>query len=208
MLILLSIPAFVHSQDKPPETPPVVASAPVSYGFVVDNSGSFRLLLESVIAFVKNVSAENAPDDEAFLVRFSSSEKITMEQDLTASKAEITDGAESMYVEGGQKAIIDAVNFSGKHLIENGRKEEGRSKILILITDGDERLSVSKLDDTIQLLKEGKIRVFAVAVAELKPQTKILERLSRETGGRLFIMKSQSELRTVAKEVAVAMRKP
>jgi hypothetical protein len=50
--------------------------------------------------------------------------------------------------------------------------------------------------------------VFAIAVAELKPQTKILERLSRETGGRLFVMKSQSELRASVKVVAATMRKP
>jgi VWFA-related protein len=195
----------VFSQEKSPET---VSTTSASYGFVVDNSGSFRLLLESVIGFVKAVASENGTDDEVFLVRFSSSEKVTMEQDITSSKAEIVDAAEAMFVEGGQKAITDAVNFSAKHLIENGRKENGRSKVLILITDGDERSSVSKLDETIQLMKDAKIRVFAIAVAELKPQTKILERLSRETGGRLFVMKSQSELRASVKEVAATMRKP
>jgi VWFA-related protein len=195
----------VFSQEKSSET---VSTTSASYGFVVDNSGSFRLLLESVIGFVKAVASENGTDDEVFLVRFSSSEKVTMEQDITSSKAEIVDAAEAMFVEGGQKAITDAVNFSAKHLIENGRKENGRSKVLILITDGDERSSVSKLDETIQLMKDAKIRVFAIAVAELKPQTKILERLSRETGGRLFVMKSQSELRASVKVVAATMRKP
>jgi VWFA-related protein len=195
----------VFSQEKSSET---VSTTSASYGFVVDNSGSFRLLLESVIGFVKAVASENGTDDEVFLVRFSSSEKVTMEQDITSSKAEIVDAAEAMFVEGGQKAITDAVNFSAKHLIENARKENGRSKVLILITDGDERSSVSKLDETIQLMKDAKIRVFAIAVAELKPQTKILERLSRETGGRLFVMKSQSELRASVKEVAATMRKP
>ncbi len=197
----------ICQETTPKIEPEPVASPPVSYGLVIDNSGSFRLLLESVIKFVKAVVNENGPDDEAFLVRFVSSDKVTMEQGLTTSKMQLADAADEMYIEGGETAIIDAVNFSARHLSENARQEAGRSKLIVLVTDGDERKSISRLDDTIQLLKKANIRVFVVAIADGKIQPKTLDRFAKETGGRVFLMKTQGELRMAAKDLAAAMRK-
>ena len=165
-------------------------------------------MLENVIRFVTSVANENTASDEAFLVRFISPEKVTMEQDLTSSKAEIIDAAESMYIEGGQTAILDAISFSGKHLAENARVGEGRAKFLVLVSDGDDRSSISKIEPVIQFLKDNKIKVITVAVSDEKVQTKILDRLSRETGGKMLVLKRASELPGIALEVAATLRKP
>lgn len=194
------------SQDVPKTDTPETSSLKVSYGLVIDNSGSYRLLLESVITFAKDVVDEQAPDDEAFLVRFVSSDKIALEQDLTSAKSQLHDAIENMYIEGGQTAIIDAVNFSAKHLNESSKAD--RRKALILVTDGDERTSISKLEETLQLLKRSEIRVFVIGLADGKLETKLLDKLARETGGRFMPMKNRSELRAAAKEVAVLLRKP
>ncbi len=199
--------ANVFSQNaaakvEAPETSP----AKVSYGLVIDNSGSYRLLLESVITFAKDIIDEQSPDDEAFLVRFVSSDKIALEQDLTSVKTQLHDAVENMYIEGGQTAIIDAINFSAKHL--NEKAPADRLKALVLVTDGDERASASKFEETIQLLKKSGIRVLVVGLADGKLETKLLDKLARETGGRFMPMKNRGELRAAAKEVAVLLRKP
>lgn len=202
----LSLFAQEKQTDKQPSSP--VNGKGISYGFVIDNSGSFRLMLENVIRFITAVANENTTNDEAFLVRFISPEKVTMEQDLTSSKAEIVDAAESMYIEGGQTAILDAIGFSSKHLAENARVGEGRARFLVLVSDGDDRSSTSKIEPVIQFLKDNKIKVIAVAVSDEKVQTKILDRLSRETGGKMLVLKRASELPGIALEVAATLRKP
>src|SRR5215210_1800570 len=49
---------------------------PVSYGLVVDNSGSLRSQIGRVAAAAKYLVGQNGPDDEAFVVRFVSSDNI------------------------------------------------------------------------------------------------------------------------------------
>ena len=203
LLALFIVPATTFSQEKI-ET--AANSEGISYGFVVDNSGSFRRLLEDVIQFVEKVADEHKPADEAFFVRFVGPDRIKLDQEFTSARSEIIDSAEAMYIEAGQTALIDAVRSAGVYFVENARPPGIRS--MILITDGDERSSISKPDEAIKILKDAKIRVFAVAVSDEKIQTKFLERLTRETGGKLFALKSKGELRTIAGEVAAAIRKP
>lgn len=206
---LLLAPTVVLSQKDNSETKVQANNnLALSYGFVIDNSGSFRLMLENVILFTNTIIKENTPDDEAFLVRYIGVDKVTLEQDLTDSKSDLIDAAEAMYIEGGQAAMIDAVWFSAKHLSENARSGESRARILILITDGDDRGSVAKLETTIQFLRENKIKVIAIAVSDDKVQTKALDRLTRDTGGKLFVMKSAVQLPLAAQEVAAFIRKP
>lgn len=204
LLLAVFSPVFIFSQQ---ETNPPQQTG-MSFGFVIDNSGSFRKLLEDVIGFAGTIGDSITPEDEAFFIRFIGSDKIKLEQEFTSSKSEIRDATESMYIEAGQTAIIDAVRTSAIYLTENARTGEGRTRALIIVSDGDERSSVSKLDETIQLLKQGNIRVFAVAVSDEKVQTKVLDRLARESGGRLFVLKNRTELRGTAVEVAAALRKP
>lgn len=206
---VLAAPTLVLSQkDNSDGAVQANNNLALSYGFVIDNSGSFRLMLENVILFTNAIIKENTPDDEAFLVRYIGVDKVTLEQDLTGSKSDLIDAAEAMYIEGGQAAMIDAVGFSAKHLSENARSGESRARILILITDGDDRGSVAKLETTIQFLRENKIKVIAIAVSDEKVQTKALDRLTRDTGGKLFVMKSAVQLPSAGQEVAAFIRKP
>src|SRR5215213_1735129 len=80
---------------------------PISYGLAVDNSGSMRSQIDKIIEAGKILINTNKPGDETFLVRFIDSEKIETMQDFTADKERLFDGLDSMYIEGGQTAIID-----------------------------------------------------------------------------------------------------
>lgn len=178
---------------------------PVSYGIVVDNSGSYRRLLGRIIDLSKDIVEENKTDDETFLVRFISSDKIKLLQDFTDSKQLLHDAADEMFIEGGLTSILDAVHFSAQHL---GKKdtEATRRKALVLITDGDERKSGIKIEELIKFLKDAQIRVFAVVIADEKVSQKILDKLTKETGGRKFVPKTPAEIPAVIKELANAIR--
>lgn len=180
---------------------------PVSYGLVVDNSGSYRMILDRVIEAAKDIVEENKADDETFLARFVSSDKIKILQDFTVSKDEIHMAADEMYAEGGLTAILDAVDFSARYLVEKSSRGDGaRRKILVLITDGDDRQSAAKIESVLKYLKDNQIRVFALGLSDEKVSLKLLDRLTKETGGKKFVPKMPKEVPTLIKELTTAMR--
>jgi len=195
------------AQEATPDNSTAVGNG-ISYGIVVDNSGTYRKMLEELIQFVGKVLDDQQSEDEAFFVRFIDVEKIKLSQELTSDVTEIRDSTENMYVEGGQKAITDAVRVAGDYLAKNGKKEYAARRSILLVTDGDDRGSGSKPEQAIKVLKDAGIRLIAVAVSDDKVQTKLLERMTRESGGRLFVLKHKGELRTAAGEVAAALRNP
>lgn len=178
----------------------------VGYGIIVDNSGSTRTILETVIKTVHSIVEENKTDDNTFLVRFVDSKNIKVLQDFTGSKDDIHSAAEEMFVEGGATAILDAVSFSGKYLSENAVKDSNRQRVLILITDGDDRQSKSKIEDVLKFLKDEKIRVFTIGMADGKVYTKSLDKLAKETGGESFAPKTGAEILAAVKKITAAMR--
>lgn len=199
----LCVPAGAQEAASPQKSAEKVL---VSYGLVVDNSGSFRSLLDKVITVVSDVVEENKEDDETFLVTFVDTPKIVLRQEFTYRKADLHDAAQNMFIEGGQTAILDAVKSAADYLGQNAQTDPGRMRALILVTDGEERASETKIEDVLRLLKEQNIRVFVIAMAEGKVFTKVLDRLTKATGGTIVSPKGKSDLAAAAKEVSAAMR--
>lgn len=194
ILLLVTTAVVSFGQQATPPVEPKTANAPVSYGIVVDNSGSFRILIERVIGIVKTIVDANAPGDETFIVTFVDSDKIVLRQDLTSDKAELHYTAENMFIEGGQTAIIDAVKRSADHLAASKREQPGRIYRLVLITDGDERESKTKIAELFTTLKTEKISVHVIGISEQRQfDTKFIDRLVKESGGRKYLPKTQAE---------------
>lgn len=204
---VFSIAAFGQEQTADAIQPPR-NRLPVSYGLVVDNSGSFRLLLDKVIRLVSEIVEENGPEDETFLVTFVDTSKISLRQEFTNDTSNLRDAAENMFIEGGQTAIIDAVKSSADYLRENAVKESDRARVLILITDGDEAKSTTTIEAVLKSLKDEKIRIFAVALAEAKPVVKLLNRLTNETGGQMYVPRNSAEIESSVKSLNLAIRTP
>jgi VWFA-related protein len=183
-----------------------VEKTPVSYGLVIDNSGSLRTMLDKVIGVVTEIVDGNGAGDEAFLVTFVDTPKIVLRQEFTDSKAELHDAIQNMFVEGGQTAILDAVKISAEYLARSARTDAGRARALVLVTDGEDRESGSKIEDVIKLLKEQNIRVFVVAISDGKIFTKLIDRLTKETGGAKFSPKTRTDLTDAAAQLSAAIR--
>ena len=204
---LLVAPALAQTEPQKPEVPQAAASpASLNYGIVVDNSGSYRLILNKVTDVVKNIVNENAGEDETFIVRFIHSKRIHVVQDLTGIKEDLNDAADNFYIEGGQTAILDAVYFSAKYLVRNSEEKPARERVLILVSDGDERESTIKYEELTKFLKEEKIRVFVIGMAEEKVFTKLLDKIARDTGGKVYLPKNAADLSSTAKTVSADIR--
>ena len=201
-LFLLATVSFAQNKS---ETLQATQTA-VSYGIVVDNSGSYRTLLGTVIDAAKDIVEENKGDDETFVARFISSDKIKIAHNFTDSKQSLHDALDNLYIEGGLTALLDAVYFSAKYLAENANSESNRRKVLVLITDGEDRKSEIKIEELLKYLKEQQIKVYAVALTDEKVSQKVLDRLTKETGGKKYLPKTRNELPTIVKELANAIR--
>lgn len=194
---------------------------PISYGLAIDTSGSLRSQLQAVIDAGKTIIDSNRSGDETFLVRFISSDKIETVQDFTASKESLIDGLDSLYVEGGQTAIIDAVYLTAEHVAEYKRGNDGdrRRRALILITDGEDRSSFYSQEKLFARLREEDVQIYVIGfVRELdkegglirkSPRDKavnLINKLATETGGRAFFPESLSELPQIANEIVRDLR--
>jgi Ca-activated chloride channel homolog len=194
---------------------------PIGYGLAVDTSGSLRSQLQAVIDAGKTIINSNRPGDETFLVRFISSDKIETIQDFTPNKDLLIDGLDSLYVEGGQTAIIDAVYLTADHVAEykKGDDSDRRRRALIVITDGEDRSSFYSQEKLFARLREADVQIYVIGfVNELdregglirkSPRDKavnLITKLATETGGRAFMPQSLSELPQIASEIVRDLR--
>lgn len=198
LILIAAIAANAQAADAVRTEP-----APLSVGLLVDNSGSYRLLLDRVINLVGDLVDQKSGDDEMFLVTFVDTSKIVLRQEFTRVKSDLHDAAENMFVEGGQTAILDALKFAATQF-DNAQAD--RPRALIIITDGDERQSAAKIEDVIKTLKDANVRVYAIGLADEGLNVKFLDRITRETGGAKFIPKTRAETTELVKQVWPAIR--
>jgi VWFA-related protein len=203
-LVVFFVSVGVHAQGQEPGVKP---ASSVSYGFVVDNSGSYRPLLERAITLVRSVAEKNSSNDESFLVTFVDTPKIAVRQELTSNTNEIIEAAENMFIQGGPTAVLDAVRLALDHLTANARNEPGRTKALLLITDGDDRISQTKIETVIATAKDAKIKIVVVGMAEEKLNTKLLDKLAKETGGTAFYPRTQKDMIQAIENISSAIRR-
>lgn len=154
-------------------------------------------------------------------MRFISSDKIETVQDFTPNRDLLMDGLDSLYVEGGQTAIIDAVYLTAEHVAEykKGNDSDRRRRALIVITDGEDRNSFYHEPQLFQRLREEDVQIYVIGfVRELdkegglirkSPRDKavnLINKLATETGGRAFFPDSLSELPQIASEIVRDLR--
>ncbi|MBV9211225.1 MAG: VWA domain-containing protein [Acidobacteria bacterium] len=196
--------------------------APLSYGLAIDNSGSLRSQIEDVIEAAREVVNANKAEDETFVLRFVDRENINILQDFTSNKAALNRALDSLYPEGGQTALIDAVYTAAKHVAERKQSANGQNRrsALILISDGENRDSLNKTETLFNFLRENDVQIFVIGLVELlgteaggfnkkpKPRDSIelLERLAKETGGRAFYPKSAKQLTETVNDIMRDLR--
>ena len=214
----------VHVYEDGIEQPMVFFSreeVPISYGLAVDTSGSLRTQLQSVIDAGKSIVNTNKPGDETFLVRFISSDKIITEQDFTSNQDLLIDALDGLYTEGGQTAVIDAVYLSAERLAEykKGDDNDRRRRALIVVTDGEDRVSFYKQEQLFARLREQDVQIYVIGfVNELDKEggfirksprersVNLINKMASETGGRAFFPQSLSELPQIANEIVRDLR--
>ncbi len=163
------------------------------FGIVVDNSGTFRLAIDRAIQLLSPFVREKSENSEGFLVVYSEPTRVVLRQELTEDAEELVDALANMYGLPGRSAVWDAIGFAAEQFGKDVGVESER-RILIVLTDGDEKGSVARPSDVLKKLSDRGIEVFVIGIAEQRVSERMIDRLVRDTGGKKLLARNQDEL--------------
>jgi Ca-activated chloride channel family protein len=182
---------------------------PVSLGILIDSSGSMYDKRPAVDAASLDLVKLSNPQDEAFLVDFSSEAYI--DQDFTNSIAKLQSGLSYIKSSGGT-ALYDAVIASADYLSKNAKRPK---QVLLIITDGDDNASSATLESAIRRVQDldgpaiyciGLLFGEDVSRSDARHSHEVLSELASQTGGRAYFPRSLKEVDGIAQEVAADIR--
>ncbi len=91
-------------------------------------------------------------------------------------------------------AIYDALFFGGRLFADSNAK----SKVIILLTDGENNTESVPFDVSMRLLKKYGIKVYTIGIGGDGDFNRVeLERIARDTGGKFFNANSKEELKKI-----------
>lgn len=185
---------------------------PLSFGVVIDTSGSMRSKLQIVTDAGLSLIKQMRPNDEAFVAEFKDTPELV--QDFSKDQRELEEALGELYTSGGT-SLLDAIIATADYAHEKGKQ---RRKCLIVITDGLEKNSSVKEKEVMEAMKEDEVQVYLVGFinedepsgvfgrSPAKRARELLTRLAEDSGGRAFFPKEASEMPAIAAQIAKDMR--
>jgi VWFA-related protein len=182
---------------------------PVSIGLLIDSSGSMYDKRAAVDKASLDLVRLSNPNDEEFLVDFSS--EAFIDQDFTSSLDKLQQGLGYIKSSGGT-AAYDALVASADYLTKNAKNPK---QVLIIITDGEDNASSATLEQAIRRIQDldGPV-IYCVGLLfgddtdkrESKQARRVLQTIAEQTGGAAYFPRSLKEVDPIAAEVAADIR--
>jgi Ca-activated chloride channel family protein len=183
--------------------------APLSIGLVFDESGSMdyklRTSRDAVAQFLKALNK----DDEAFLVEFGDSAKLSV--GFTGHIEEIQNALKAAQP-GGLTAMLDAIDTA----LHEMKKAKNPRKAIVIVSDGGDNHSHYNAAEIESLVRQADVQIYAMGVFEpvlsfgLTHEEisgpRLLSEIATQTGGRAFSAALTGDLPAVAARIAVELR--
>jgi Ca-activated chloride channel homolog len=185
---------------------------PISFGIVIDTSGSMRNRLQTITDASVALIKQKRPEDEGFVVQFKAEPEIV--QPFTTDDGDLQSALDELYT-SGPTALLDAIIHSSDYASKNGKQ---RRKAIVVISDGLEKNSAVKEKEVIAAIKENEVQLYMIGFVEEGEPTSpfvktasqkakdLLENLANDSGGRAFFPKSLSEIPAIAAQIAKGLR--
>lgn len=182
---------------------------PLRIGILVDTSNSVRDRLhfeqEAAIDFL---TATVRPDkDLAFVVGFDVEPQLI--QDYSDDMEKLSQGIRSLQA-GGGTGLYDAIFFASKEkMLYFPPPEPYLRRVMIVISDGLDNQSEHTREEALAMAQHGEVTIYAISTNRSGISDrgdKVLQRLSVETGGRVFFPFAASDLAQDFQEIARELR--
>ena len=181
---------------------------PLTIAILIDTSTSirdrFKFEQQAAIDFLYRTLRPKK--DNALLITFDSA--IELVQDYT-DNAELLAKAIRQVRPGGGTKMFDGIYLACQ---EKLKAEAGR-KVLILISDGDDNLSLGTLAGTLEMAQKSDVSIYTISTNSsgffgiTAPKAdKVLKRLADDTGGRAFFPFKAEDLSESFQDISAELR--
>lgn len=180
--------AVFHNDDR----------IPVSVGILFDTSGSMVDKIDEVQDAVMHFARTTNPEDDIFLIRFSS--QTSLVQDFTSDREQLR-RAIGRLRPGGATALYEAI-VEGLQHVQGGKHKK---KALLIVTDGNDTSSNISLPEAVATAQQSEAIVYALGIGHgehgsfghLEAMFRdtvdegTLRQFTDATGGRTFVVQGE-----------------
>jgi Ca-activated chloride channel homolog len=179
---------------------------PLEIGVLVDLSESIGPQQQGEAMMAADLLGEifDSHRDEAFVIGFSN--KVRVLQPQTKDVNLVRDALLHNPGRQGLTSLFDA-------LVETCRTEfrdpaaEGRQRILLLFSDGDDNLSFHAREDALQEALRSEVTIYAVTSADTDSDGfRNLRSLTQQTGGKVYLIPKRQDLNTLKVALSDSVR--
>jgi Ca-activated chloride channel homolog len=179
---------------------------PATVGLLIDNSASMTNKFKDVISAGQAFIDASHPQDEMFIVNFNRKAWFSLpdSKPFTTDHAELRTALTQTRVEG-TTALYDALKMSIEHLKEGGRQR----KALIVISDGGDNASTTKLEDALRLAQQSSATIYCIGIYDAAQKDRnpaVLKRIAQVTGGEVYFPNDLASLHSIWPRIASAIR--
>jgi Ca-activated chloride channel family protein len=181
---------------------------PISVCVVMDASSSMMNKLRKSVEAVYELLKSATTDDEYCLVRFSD-----WPETMVTMRVGPTEVAAAMHEirAGGLTALLDAIYVG----VDEVKRGQNRRKAVVLISDGGDNRSQHTQHQVRRLVREADVQIYSIGI--LSPENQLLSKeelngpslmkdISQQSGGRLFPIHKNEELRSATAKITKALR--
>ena len=182
--------------------------APLSVGIVFDSSESMTGKLAKSREAIRQFLRFANPEDEFFLVEFSSRARLTVP--FTTDRGDIQNRLWNAQPKG-KTALLDAISLA----MDTLKHARWPRRALLVLSDGGDNNSRFTETEVRNRVRESDLWIYAIGIYDLPkevrpkasdPGRKLLEALAGESGGRHFAVDSLIDLPVVAARISLELR--
>lgn len=207
VVILFSLPSVCKAQEN----------KQLEYGILVDSTGSMRSQFFTELSLAKGIVHQIHDHGPVSIFSFDSKGIGRASRAVPAPRIEHTQDEDllnrtidGIYVQGGQTTLLDAIDYIAERL---NRLPAPTNKVVILLTDGEDRVSEKNQKEVIRRLKDTKTSVYAIGLVQQLESGKrskaidLLKSITKETGGRVVFPKSDRvDIKDLLAELSLPMQ--
>jgi Ca-activated chloride channel family protein len=173
----------------------------LSCAILLDTTGSMADALPRVKNSISKLIDVLGPEDQVAIYSFD--RRLVLRQEFTTDKAAAKRAVLRTRAEG-QTALFDALSEVAQEI----SKRPGK-KALVVFSDGDDNASVLNANAAVTRAKKAGIPLYAIAEGEAthsKELRKLLDDLSKRTGGTSYQVKKPNEIDEVFQKIALDLQ--
>jgi len=189
-------------------------SAPASFAFLLDTSGSMQLAhkIETAKNAIRSVIRGRKPGDDFALFAFSEGE-VRIVTDFSTDPSRLLRELWSLEA-SGQTALFDAVAATPSKMV----KGKNGKRAIVLLTDGVDNASEIDAARMAEILQQVSVPVYTVGlkngsfgrISEREREELSVDNLTmlaRSSGGKMFLLSGEEDPRPMAAQIAAEVRK-